>query len=351
MRFSRPRRPLRALVLLIVVGLVSALGRGLWANGVFSSVTPGFSGQCKVAAVLPVQDIEIAGGVAYLSVADAAGPRAEDGIYALPLNGGAAKKLAGAPRDFHPRGIGLWRTYDGKGLFLFAVNRHGNGRFSIDSFEVADLATVPRLAPEGMIEGGLLKNPQDVAASGPGTFYVANGTAGKYPVLRPLQHYGVIPGGDILYFNGMSFRAVADGLYGTRSLVMTRDGGHVIAGGLLSRSVTSFTRESLTGNLTEDQVEVLRAGPERLALDAQGQLWVAGHANLLSWRAMSGAPGTRASSQVLRVAIANGRPGAVAQVYGNAGAEIAGAGAVAVEGAHLLIGSAQDKKLLDCNMR
>jgi arylesterase/paraoxonase len=349
MRFSRPRRPLRALAILILVGLVSATGRGLWANGVFSSVTPGFSGQCKVAATLPVQDIEIANGVAYLSVADAGGPKASDGIYVLPLAGGAAKKLAGAPKDFHPRGIGLWRTYDGKGLFLFAVNRHGSGRFSIDSFEVADAATAPRLAPQGMIEGGLLKNPQDVAASGPGTFYVANGTAGKNPVLQPLQHYGVLSAGDILYFNGMSFREVADGLYGTRSLVMTKNGSHVIVGGLLGRSVTSFTRESLTGNLTEDTVKVLNAGPERLALDGQGQLWVAGHANLMSWRAMSTEPGTKASSQVLRVAMTDGVPGDGGQVYGNAGDQIAGAGAVAVEGNRLLIGSTLDRKLLDCS--
>ncbi len=225
------------------------------------------------------------------------------------------------------------------------------GRFSIDSFEVTDPATNPKLSPQGMIEGGLLQNPQDVAASGPGTFYVTNGTAGKNPLLDPLKHYGVISGGDILYFNGMSFREAADGLYGSRSLVLTRDGGHLIVGGLLGRSVTSFTRESLTGNLTEGKVEVLRTGPERLALDGQGQLWVAGHANLLSWRAMTGEPGTRASSQILRVGLSDGAPGDVAQVYGNDGSEIAGAGAVAVEGAHLLIGSAPDRKLLDCTAK
>jgi arylesterase/paraoxonase len=347
MRFSRPRRPLRALAVLLIVGLTSATARGLWANGVFSSVTPGFSGQCRTVATLPVQDIEIANGIAFLSVAGDK-PGAEDGIYALKLDGGAANKLDGAPKDFHPRGIGLWRTYDGKGLFLFAVNHQASGRFSVDTFEVTDPAANSKLVAQGTIEGGLLKNPQDVAASGPNTFYVANGTAGQNPLLQPLQHYGVISGGDILYFNGMSFREAADGLYGTRSLVMTKDGSHVIAGGLLGRSITSFTRESLTGNLTEDQIKVLGAGPERLALDGQGQIWLAGHANLLSWRAMTTEPGTKASSQILRVSMANGAPGDAGQVYGNDGSEIAGAGAVAVEGNHLLIGSAPDRKLLDC---
>lgn len=350
MRFSRPRRPGRALAILLVVAVLSAGGRAIWANGVFSSVTPGFSGQCRVAAALPVQDIEVSGGSAFLSVASGRG--SQDGIYVLPLKGGAVMKLSGAPEDFHPRGLGLWRTPDGKGLFLFVVNRHTLGnRFSIDSFEVAAPDTAPRLVPQGVIESGLMVNPQDVVATGPGSFYVANGTAGKNPVLQPLQHYGVLSGGNVLYFDGMAFKVAADGLYGTRSLVLTRGGAHLLVGGLLGRSVTSFSREALTGKLTEDTVTVLRSGPERLALDAQGNLWVAGHANLPSWRAMDSEPGTKASSQVLRVGLVDGNPGPVTQVYGNDGSEIAGAGAVAAAGTHLLIGSTPDKKLLDCTMQ
>lgn len=349
MRFARPRRPLRALAVLLVVAVISVTVRGLWANGVFSSVTPGFYGQCKLVARLPVQDIEVSHGMAFLSVA-APMPtsKAMDGIYALPLAGRAAKKLAGAPRDFHPRGIGLWQSPDGKGLFLFAVNRSSKGRFSIDSFEVVDPASDPRLVAQGTIEGGLLNNPQDVAAAGPDNFYVANGAAGKNPLLQLPRTYGIISGGDILYFNGMSFREAAGGLYGTRSLVLTADGSHLIADGLLSRSLTSYTRESITGNLTEDKVMVVPTGPERLALDGQGQLWLAGHANLVSWRAMAKVSGAKASSQVLRVNLANGAPQSSETVYANAGGEIAGAGAVAVAGRRVLIGSAPDSKLLDC---
>ena len=102
--------------------------RGVWSNGVFSSVKTGFFGSCKVVGNLPgVQDAEAAGGMVFLSVGSARGPAAADGIYALPLAGGAPRKLAGAPADFHPRGIGLYRTPDGKGLFLMAVNRRRSG--------------------------------------------------------------------------------------------------------------------------------------------------------------------------------------------------------------------------------
>jgi hypothetical protein len=350
MKFSRPRRPGRALIVLAVIAVISAGGRALYANGVFSSVNTGFIGTCKVAGNLPgVQDIETANGMAFLSVGNARSQSPQDGIYVLPLSGGAPTKLAGAPKDFHPRGIGLYRTPDGKGLFLFAVNKRSSGRFSIDSFEVTNPGTSPALVAQGTVEGGLLINPQDVAALGPNSFYVANGTASKNPVIHFFQTYGVISGGNVLFFNGTMFRQVADGLYGTRGLVLTPDNSHVIVGNLLARSLTSFSREPVSGVLTEGDAMTLPAGPEKISIDGQGQLWVAGHANLSDWRAVMADASKRATSQVFRVGLLNGEPQKPEQVYGNAGGEIAGASAAVSVGNRLLIGSSLDGRLLDCS--
>jgi arylesterase/paraoxonase len=349
MRFGRPRRIGRALAMLAIVVLISATARAVWSNGMFSSTPVGFLGSCKVAGtVAGVQDIEAANGTAFVSVSNARGPSADDGIYALPLAGGTLHKLAGGPRDFHPRGIGLYRTPDGKGLFLMAVNKRSTGRFSIDSFEVSDPAGSPALVAQGTIEGGMLINPQDVAVASPTTFYVANGTAGKNPLLHIPQTYGVIPGDNILYFNGMSFSEAVDGLYGTRSLILTGGGTHLVVGGLLSRSLTSFSRESFTGALTEAGSLLLPAGPEKLSLDAQGQLWVAGHANLSDWRAFNADPAKRAPSQLFRVSVLNGVPQDKEQVYGNDGSELAGASVGISTDKKLLIGSSLDGRLLDC---
>ncbi len=352
MKLSRPRRPGRALAALAVVALISALGRGVWVNGLFSSVTPEFLGSCKVLGNLPgVQDMEMASGTVFLSVASARGPGNADGIYVLPPAGGAPVKLAGGPKDFHPRGIGLYRAPGSDTVLLYAVNRRSTGRFSIDTFEVTHPGAAPALMAQGTIEGGLLINPQDVAVAGPNLFYVANGTAGSNALIHGLQTYGIIPGGNVLYFNGTSFSAVADGLYGTRSLLLTPKGDHLIVGSLLSRALTTFTREPFTGALTEEGTLVLPAGPEKLSLDAQGQLWVAGHANLLVWRAMTADPRKPAPSQILRVSMLNGVPQAAEQAYGSRGSdgsEIAGASVGLSADKQLLIGSSLDGRLLDC---
>ncbi len=103
---------------------------------------------------------------------------------------GGLTRLSGAPKDFHPRGLGIYRSPDGSGIFLLAVNRHAqaindNTRFSIDSFEVTNPKTTPALVAQGTIEGGLLTDPQDVAAAGPGAFYVSNGSGGAGFPARP----------------------------------------------------------------------------------------------------------------------------------------------------------------------
>ena len=352
MTLSRPRRPGRALAALVVVALISAVGRGVWVNGLFSSVTPGFSGNCKVVSNLPgVQDMEMASGTVFLSVSSARGPGNGDGIYAMPPAGGTPVRLAGGPKDFHPRGIGLYRAPGSDTVLLYAVNRRSTGRFSIDSFEVTHSGTAPALMAQGTIEGGLLTNPQDVAVVGPNLFYVANGTAASNVLIHGLQTYGIIPGGNVLYFNGTSFSAAADGLYGPRSLLLTPKGDHLIVGGLLSRALTTFTREPFTGALTEEGTLVLPAAPEKLSLDAQGQLSVAGHANLLAWRAMAADPRKRTTSQILRVSMLNGVPQAAEQAYGNDGSQIAGASVGLPVGNRLLIGSSLDGRLLDCTAR
>ena len=350
MRLGRPRRPGRALAALVIVAAISALTRGIWVNGVFSTVKPGFFGTCQVVANLPgVLDMEAAGGSLFLSVGSARGPGPQDGIYAMPLAGGSPVKLTGGPKDFHPRGIGLYRMPDTSALLLYAVNRRASGRFSIDTFEVKDAGTTPALVAQGTIGGGLLINPQDVAVAGPNIFYVANGTAGKNPLIHGLQTYGIIPGGNVLYFNGTTFSEVADGFYGTRSLLLT--GQHLIVGGLLSRSLTTFTREPFTGQLTEDDTLNLSTGPEKLSADAQGQVLAAGHADLLEWRAATANSGKRAASQLLRVNLVNGVPRAKEQIYGNDGSQLAGASVAVAAQNRLLIGSSLDGRLLSCTQK
>jgi arylesterase/paraoxonase len=203
------------------------------------------------------------------------------------------------------------------------------------------------LVAQGTVEGGLLTDPQDVAAAGPGAFYVSNNSA-KQALVKALAGWGVLPASEILYFNGMSFKPVMQDLYDVRGLVMAPDGNHLLAASLTARSLKSFSRDPFSGNLTEADSLTLPVAPEKISLDAMGQAWVAGHASLVRWRDFAADPKKPAPSQVFRVNLISGAPRDAPQVYGNDGSEIGGAGIAASSGKRLLIGSSLDGKLLEC---
>lgn len=343
-------RAWRMSAIMLVLALLFFAGRMLWANGLFSSTKTGFSGSCRVISNVPgVSDIEMAGGMAFVAVGNARGPRAEDGIYALPLDGtGRLTKLSGTPQDFHPRGIGVYRSPDGSGVFLMAVNRRSNGRFSIDSFEVTNPSTKPALVSLGTIGSGLLTDPQDIAAAGAGNFYVSN-TIAMPSYLQRLADWGAIPNSNILHFNGMMFRAAAEDVYGARGLLLTPDGNQLLVASMTTRSLKSFNREMMSGNLTEGGSLTLDVAPEKLSLDSRGEVWTAGHVSLIQWRDFFTDPDHRPPSQVFRVSLASGVPQAAELMYGNAGGDIAAAGIAVSADKRLLIGSALDGRLLDCS--
>lgn len=352
---NRRLRSRRGLIVMSSIAVIVFVGRMLWVNGLFSNIANESDASCKALATLPgIEDIETVNGISFVSVASARGPDRRDGIYVLSKSGGLTK-LSGTPEDFHPRGLGIYRSPDGSGIFVLAVNRHAQPinhkiQFSIDSFEVTNPTTNPALVAQGMIEGGLLTDPQDVAAAGPGAFYVTNLDSSS-PFARNLATYGFLPGSQILYFNGMSFRAVADDLYGARGIVLTPDGGHVLVASLTSRSIKSFTREPFTGNLTEADSLTLPAAPENITLDSSGQIWAAGHANLLEWRGFASDPAKRAPSQIFRVTILGGVPQQAQQVYANDGSQIASASVASRDGNQLLIGSSLDNRLISCALQ
>ncbi len=338
----RSLRSRRGLAIMVGVALTVFVGRALWVNGLFAQAPAGFSGRCTdIAAVPGIEDMEAAGKQVFVSVGSARGLDPRDGIYLF--QDGKLTRLGGGPRDFHPHGIGLFHEPGGS-LFLFAVNRRSTGRFSIDSFEVAPDGS--RLTPQGTVAGGLLTDPQDVAVVAPGAFYVSN-NSGKSNLVRQLAGYGLIPASEILYFNGMTFRSAADGLYGARGL-LAPDGTHLLVASLTTRSIKSFTRDIFGGGLMEGDSLTLAAAPEKLSRDSFGLVWAAGHANLFRWRAFAADTQARDTSQVFRITLLNGAPQQAEQVYGNDGSQIAAASVAVSSEKELLIGSSLDGRLLGC---
>jgi arylesterase/paraoxonase len=348
----------RALITAAAMVVVAGLGmelRSLVAEGLFTHVRPGFSGNCKaVTGIEGPEDLQIDAqdGLVFISATDrrAKHPDPRDGIYTMDLAHGRLTRLVGMPPDFHPHGLSLYRDPDG-GLTLMVIDHHAGDRSTVDIFGVTVLNGAARLKLRESVEGGLLVHPNDVAAVGPDTFYVTNDSTSRSAMGRAFETYALLPRGDVVYFNGSVFRIVASGLDFANGIQVSHDGAHVYVATTTGRALFTYERNPFSGSLTQVNSLSIASGLDNIDIDAKGNLWVAGHPRLLQEARFRRDPHDPAASQIFKVTMGQGVPQSAVPVYTNAGNQIGDASIGALIGKRLIIGSGLDDKLLDCTLK
>ena len=351
------RAAITAVSVVVIVAL--ALGaRTLTAFGVFTDVTPGFSGTCRaIEGVRGAEDIVIDKtlGIALISASDRRAflngkPSAQDGLYVLKLSRPSQPtKISGTPSDFHPHGISLVRASDGT-LTLFAINHRSDGTSSIASFDVVTKNGEISLHEIGNIEGGELVSPNAIAAVDRVRFYVSNDHANKTGLGRTLDDWLILPRANVLYFDGAVFRVVADRLNAPAGVVLSPDGRFLYVSEAFNRRLDTYARHDFSGALDSLGTLAVPSNLDNLRFDDKGRLWVGSHPKMFAMGAFFADPSKPAPSEVFRVDLSDGMPRAATLIYSDLGQGIGGASVAAVLGQRLLIGSPLDAKILDCTM-
>jgi arylesterase/paraoxonase len=340
----------------MLAGVAALAARTLIMGGMFADVTPGFSGTCKtLKGIVGAEDIAVDrdSGLVFLSASDrrADPPSRADGIYTLSLAHpeSGIVRLAGAPADFHPHGISLFRAADGS-LTLMAVNHVSPGRSAIDIFDVATGNGAARLKEIGDIESDKLVSPNDVAAVGKQQFYVTNDHGSRTPLGVTLENYLMLPRADVLYFDGIVFKEVANNLVFANGIALSPDGNHLYVAETTARRLQTFARDAFSGRLTAENTLALPSGPDNIDVDAKGDLWVATHTKLFGVLNYAKDPSKPSPSEIYRVDVDRSIPRSVTPVYANLGQEIGAASVGTSADGHLFIGSIFDPKILDCRL-
>ncbi len=342
---KKPDRLMRAAILAwVVVGAIvlMTLFKVVRSVGLFSfagSVSPG---ACRALPLAGAGDLafESKNSTLFIAAARQGAPAAGDGIYALKP-GAAPVKLKGTPSDFHPTALGLGYNIDGSPS-LTAVNRHANGTVSVDVYNVIYDATGASLGYQASVQGGLARRAAGVASLGNGRFYLA-ATPTSSEWLAWADRWLLLGRANVLFFNGELFRPAVNGLSDPSAVAMAPDGSRLFVASRGERRVIVMSRDIYTGALTEQASISVPLRPERLSLDANGALWVAGPTRL---------PGLSAASTVVRVVIGtDGKAAAQDTVYADDGQGIRAATAAVKVPGHLFIGSSHDDKLLDCAVK
>ena len=343
----------------VVVAVLAGTARMLESHGVFISVTPGFGGSCRaVPSATGPEDIAIdkEDKIAFVSASDRLArnkgkPSPKDGLYsyAYEMPGAGLVRLSGAPADFHPHGMSLYRAPDGS-LTLMAVNHRLDKTSSVDIFSIQITGGTVKLEEVGSIAGRILTSPNDLAAVDQDRFYVVNDHASKTDFGRWLDDALVLPRTNILYFDGMKFTIVAKGLNSPSGVALSKNGRYLYVAESYPRTLLTFERNPFSGELKQAGMLSIPSNLDKADVAEDGSVWVGSHPKAFATAAYRSNRGKPAPSEIFRVGVQNGVPQSASLVYANMGDEIGASSVGVTVDSHLLIGSPFDSKILDCRL-
>lgn len=313
------KSPIRRIAITVsamaVVLLLAVSFRFVQARGLFASVDDKAPAVCHAVAGI--------GGVGDIArdKTGAALIAASNGLYVY--DGGKAERLAGTPKEFRPVALAL-----GEDGAIAALFRQGE-IWELSLFALDGRASVKEI---GRMSADILTDPTALVALPAGRFYVVNKHGSRTGFGRWLDDTFLLPRADVLYFDGMKFRPVAERLNSPAGLALAPDASHLYVAQELPRNLVALARNDFTGTVAEPSLLKLPAAPTKISQAKDGSLILA------AWP-------KKGAGAVYRVRLQNGMPQAAELLY--ASKTMAVTAAAEVNG-HLLIGS--DTKLIDCQL-
>ncbi len=341
------RRWLMALLALLI-GVGGFVLKTLYDAGEFKVLRAVEPGPCQtVTGVESSEDITMdpATGIAFISAADRRGG-GQGAIYGYDLTSShplPRNLTAGLQIDFHPHGISFHR--DPSGASLFVVNHRRDGEF----VEIFDWRN-GELTLRDSITDPLITRPNDVAATGPRSFYVTIDHGSSSRLGMAAEEYLQLARAYVAYFDGNSARIVAAGFAFANGVNLSPDGSRVYVAASVSRTISVFDRNQADGTLKLAYVIDANTGVDNIEVDQEGNLWVGAHPRLLTFSRYAKDPSRTAPSQVLKVTFFTGNHFQMEDVYVNDGDQLSASSVAAVYDKRLLIGSVFDSRFLVCSI-
>lgn len=348
------------IILVVFVALLLAAGAFVWKTyrdaGEFKTISPHFKGTWKlVSGVLSSEDITIdpRTGMAFISSDDRrpwfhGGKGQQGAIYGYNLASKSPRLVnltRGFRKEFHPHGIGLYIAENGRSS-LFVVNHRKDGQF----VEIFDFDG-EKLSHRRSVTGDLMSSPNDVLPVAPEKFYVTNDHGSRSTFGKTLEDYLQLSRAYVLYYDGKTFRKVAQGLKYANGINMSKGGKTVYVASTTGHAIYLYDRNLRTGSLHLRQTINLGTGPDNIEVDTKGRLWIGAHPKLLTFVKYSKDPHHRSPSQVLMVTPRGGSRYMVKEIYLNNGNPLSGSSVAAYFKGTLLIGSVFDPHFLVCTMK
>ncbi|KAH3790522.1 serum paraoxonase/arylesterase 1-like [Dreissena polymorpha] len=251
--------------------------------------------------------------------------------------------------DFRPHGISVIQNEDTGKITLFIVN-HPNGRDTVEKFEfepeTLSLRHLKTFADENM------RVINDVAATSENSFYVTNFGYSTTKFGATLETVLLLPWGNVLYYDGSSYRVVVDALVMANGIKLSLDKRSVYLAHGIFQMLNVYQRDD-NDELNISQELPLYAYPDNILVDMKtGNLLIGSHPVPYQVTMYLDAPDRGVSpSQVLYIHMKNSSfAEGITELYSNEGLQISASSVASLYDNKMLVGTVCDK-LLYCEVK
>ncbi|MBL7814145.1 MAG: SMP-30/gluconolactonase/LRE family protein [Saprospiraceae bacterium] len=344
-----------AKIFLVILLIVGSLGlKSYYDSGGFKTINNHFDGKMqKISGLVGVEDITIdpTTGITFLSSEDRWAKTIDKKptkgtIYTLNLNDSILTPLSKtsdfSADNFHPHGISLYQTSEGKKL-LFVINHLEPEGHQIEIFEYKN----DSLQHRETIKDPLLVSPNDIVAVSEHSFYVTNDHNEKLSKMRTAKDIAQIGTGNICYFDGQKMQKTGiEGLKYANGINKTADGAKIFVAETTAKRIRIFDRNITTGALTQEDEINTNTGVDNIEVDTEGSLWVGCHPQMLKFMGHSKDENKPSPSEIIKIRRLGKGKYEQTTVYMNDGSEISASSVGAFYKDKLLVGGVFQRHFL-----
>ncbi len=351
------KKAMKIIVLLILLSGLFVF-KTFWQSGGFKTIENKFQGTTHIIEGLPgVEDITIdqATGIAFLSSDDRRArmihkQRVKGAIYALNLNDSSLRPINltenFTQQDFHPHGISLFQSSEGKKI-LFVVNHRRSGNF-IEIFEFRSHS----MQHLQSVSDKLIISPNDVVGVGERSFYVTNDHDEGISTWRGIKDVFRIGTGNVCYYDGNKVSPTSiKGVKYANGVNVSNGGRKLYLAATTGKTISIYDRDISSGQLTKSEEIDTNTGVDNIELDTDGNLWVGCHPQLLKFVTHSKNEKSLSPSEIIKLTNVGDGKFRQETIYMNDGSEISASSVGAVYKNQLLIGPVFQRHIILAKMK
>ncbi|WP_288369879.1 SMP-30/gluconolactonase/LRE family protein [uncultured Algoriphagus sp.] len=237
-----------------------------------------------------------------------------------------------------PHGISLLEIAPNQ--YQLAVINHVEGKHSVELFSIQD----GKVEYDRTLQDPLLISPNDLFLVGKDQFYYSNdhGNSSKLGVFA--ENYLGVAAANVGYFDGNSFRIVAEKMAYPNGLVTDLSGKKLFVASSRGFLIRVFDIQE-NGGL--DQVEDIpvRTGVDNLELDENGKIWTGAHPDLMTFSAYASGKKEFSPSEILKISYKEDQS-SLESVWVDDGQTLSATSVAIPFGEYLFLGNVMDSKFL-----